>query len=607
MPRCTRWQTRLLGQRMRKFLVCSALLAQALTVSTALMVLMALALPAHAAGVATDAGFAMRWTQDASGALTAEQLMTSVADEGANSRWQPLLPDTQLPTGRKGAVWLHLKVAPRPDAAAQYLEFERARVLRIDRYGVNAAGQLGKQSAGFVVPFAQRALPTQHPTFAIDVPPGKSLDYLFKVQHLAPLTLAPRLLVSSAFADSSRSNGLIDGMLMGGLLAFALACAVAGTFKRHLSFVWPALLALTAAFVFAPSLGLTARWLWPTNGQLDRTVSWAAAPLVACASALALWALLRGTATAKRARRVLLATTALMGALVLLHFVQPLLIGLAWQRAAGLLATLAMLWACAQYTALGVRWAQWALWGLVPVALMGVPRLLRALGWIDNSDWIELGGAAAYMAQSVLLFFAVMEASSSRQLRTAVDQALTPVDANTGLNTWRVCLEAVARVIQRPNTPAQSASVVTIKLVNMDALARQTSSSAARLVAVALGHRLRALGQPLDTVALAAPDTLVWVIDQPMTQQQLIELGHRVRIANTQPYEALGGANLLAEGGAAPALLPQLTMVCSYCPPSVLNAEAVVDMAASTAELATSNVDANGAGAQRSMQFVVFA
>ena len=91
MPRCTRWQTRLLGQRMRKFLVCSALLAQALTVSTALMVLMALALPAHAAGVATDAGFAMRWTQDASGALTAEQLMTSVADEGANSRWQPLL------------------------------------------------------------------------------------------------------------------------------------------------------------------------------------------------------------------------------------------------------------------------------------------------------------------------------------------------------------------------------------------------------------------------------------------------------------------------------------------------------------------------------------
>lgn len=546
----------------------------------------------------------MRWTQDTSGKLTPGQLFASLADDSAGSRWQALLPDTQLPTGRQGAVWLHQRVLPQTSKAAQYLEFERARVLRIDRLGINAAGQLDKQSAGFLVPFAQRALPTQHPTFEFEALPDQSIDYLFRVQHIAPITLAPRVMASSGFADSSRRNGLLDGAVVGSLLAFTLACAIAGVFKRRASFVWPAVLALCTLLVFGPSLGLTARWLWPHNGQLDRTLSWAAATLMAGAAALALWSLLRQAALAKRASQTLLGCALLAMALGLLHFAQPQLIGLAWHRGFGLLASLALLWATYQYVALGLRWALWALWGLVPVAVISVPRLLRALGWIDNSDWIELGGAAAYMLQTGLLFFAVMEANRSGQIRDAVVLAMSPIDANTGLNTWRVCLEAITRVIQRPNTPSLSACVVTVKVLNMNTLARQTSAGGARQAVVALGHRLRALGQPLDTVALAAPDLLVWVIDQPLPQQLVIELGHKVRLANARPYEALSNTADAATDGAT--WLPQLTMVCSFCPPTSLTAEALQDAAASTAELAASSHDSNDPVMQRSMQFVVF-
>jgi GGDEF domain-containing protein len=541
-----------------------------------------------------------RWTQDPQSKLSPELLEASLAQVGAGSRWQALVDNQALPTGGKSVVWLHLQLPASPLAQTVYLEFERARVLKIEGFAKAADGRWKKESAGFTVPFNQRALPTQHPTFAIAQRAAQPTDYMLRVQHLAPIVLDPRLLASPGFADSNRQNGLADGLLLGALLFFCLLCLCAMAFTRSMGFVWPLLLALGTALVFGPTLGLTARWLWPDSGSLDRTLSWMAQPILAAITAVALLSVLWSANAGQRwARTLLWASLGCSILLIAAHMAMPTLFTLSLHRATGLVATLLMLasvWLSlrsARAQTLQLRWHQhWMallLLGLVLVALISVPRLLRALGWIENNDWFELGGSLAYLMQSGLMYVAMVMANNRQLVRRELVSALSPVDPQTGLNTWRVCREAVERVIQRQSAAQHSASVLMIRVVNHSAIEDAAGFAAAQSAVVALGLRLRDMSHPLDSIAQHNPAMLVWAIDRALNGAELAALAQQIRLSNARPYESL------AQSATHQSM--QLAMVCALNPSISETADHLMERMAQALEIGGSSV-------QRSLQFL---
>jgi GGDEF domain-containing protein len=416
-----------------------------------------------------------------------------------------------------------------------------------------------------------------------------STDYLFRVQHIAPVVLAPRLLDSTKFASSSRSNGLQDGAILGALLSFSLACALAAVVTKWSGFFWPCFLAVCTVFVFGPTMGLTARWLWPDNGQLDRTLSWAASSILAFVTAWMIERLMyRRKFSQTLMHKLLLAMMVGLALMVVVHFNYPLLINLAWHRAVSLVVTLVLLYVVSRHVRPEIPWVKWVEWSLLLVAVISVPRWLRALGWIENADWYELGASLIYMAQCILLFFAMLETARMQQTGTAITLALSPLDDVTGLHTWRVCKEAIARLIQRDNTAAKSSSMVVIHIRGLEQTANAHTTAYTQQMAATLAHRIRAVGEPLDCVGLQGNQLIYWVIERALTPAQLTELGHKIRMANARPYEQLDQA-----------FQPQLTMVCCFNPPPNLSVEQLIDQASTTAELA-------GRDVQRTMQFMVF-
>ncbi len=559
-----------------------------------------------------------RWTQDPQAQLTPELLLPSLAQQGAGSRWQAFSDAQVLPTGGKSVAWLHLHLPAHESAQTLYLEFERARVLKIEGFYQAADGHWVREAGGFTVPFHQRALPTQHPTFAITQRSGMATDYLVRVQHLAPLVLNPRLLASPGFADSSRQNGLLDGLILGSLLAFCLLCILAMAFTRSMGFVWPLLLALGATLVFGPTLGLTARYLWPDSGSLDRTLTWAAQPILAAITAAALLSLLWRVARELRwVRLMLLASVLGCSALVAFHWFDPKAVHLAQHRAAGLAASLLMLaaaWQClashrAQTAPQGqsVNWIAPLVYGLAAVALISVPRLLRALGWIENSDWFELGGTFAYLMQCILMYIAMVMANNTRLVRRELVSALSPVDPQTGLNTWRHCASTVERVIQRQSAVQHSASVLGIRVANYAAVQDAAGFAAAQNAVIALGLRLRAIAQPLDSIAQMGPAILIWAIDRALSSDELTALAQLVRLANAKPYDDLSlskrstGNSNPKDSAQSPAQSNtsnlQLAIVCALNPPRNESADLLLDRIAAALEL-------GGTTVQRNLQFL---
>lgn len=559
-----------------------------------------------------------RWTQDASGKLTAQSLEPSLALFDTGSRWQPF-DDTQLlPTGGKSVAWLHLNLAATDQSHTLYLEFERARVLKIEGFVKDADGLWRQEAAGFTIPFIQRALPTQHPTFAIEQRAGQATDYILRVQHLAPIVLKPRLLHSPGFADSSRQNGLLDGLILGSLLAFCLLCILAMAFTRSAGFIWPLLLALGAALVFGPTLGLTARYLWPSSGSLDRTLSWAAQPILAAITAAALlWLLWRVSEALRWARLMLLASLLGCSLVVVFHWLDPKAVSLAQHRAAGLVASLLMLaaaWQCmashrarAAQQGQSVKWIAPLVMGLIPVALISVPRLLRALGWIENSDWFELGGTFAYFVQCILMYISMVMASNGQLVRRELVSALSPEDPQTGLNTWRNCCETVERVIQRQGAVRHSASVLGIRVANHAALQDAAGFAAAQNAVIALGLRLRTISQPLDSIAQMAPAILIWAIDRALSSDELTALAQHIRLANAKPYDdlSLSKQSIAHSNPKDTAQSPaqsnasslQLAIVCALNPPRNESADQLMDRLAAALEL-------GGTAVQRNLQFL---
>jgi GGDEF domain-containing protein len=482
----------------------------------------------------------LRWMHDLTGKLNVDQVFSTLARDQV-SRWNDFVEGEDHPTGGGSAVWLHVRLAQNAKDEVLYLHFQRGRILRVDMYA-DIQGETGwkKSSAGLLVAFADRPLPTLHPTFALQTSKFFARDYLLRVQHLAPLKLKPRLWTSVPFADHMHFDGVLVGLSVGALLLFLAACAVAFVATKNRGFPGLATFAAVIAFGLAPVLGLSGRWLWPQRGDLDWTVLWIMPIFTAAANVLLLLLFLHQVQLKRWYRYGLWIAAGILVTLCVTHFVNPRLMPLAFTRTVALLVSLLLVITVISVSGKKTAWLRPVLWGSILIFVFDVARAMRVYGWIANNDLLEAGSSFIRLVQLVLIFVALLQKRESTMTRAAMEKALADSDPVTGLSTERVVHEAVTRSVER-----ELSAVLILAPSNLETLKTQLTPAQLTAMMHELGARLRPLSGVTSVIAHAGDGCFLWVLDHRVTDEALINYGREIRLCGIRPFAALAPEHTL--------------------------------------------------------------
>ncbi len=482
----------------------------------------------------------LHWMHDRTGELNVNQVFSTLARDHV-TRWNDFVESEEHPTGGGSAVWLHVRLAQNDKDEVLYLHFQRGRILRVDMYA-DIQGETGwkKSSAGLLVAFADRPLPTLHPTFALQSSKFFARDYLLRVHHLAPLKLKPRLWTSVPFADNMHFDGVLVGLSVGALMLFLAACAVAYLATKNSGFPGLAAFAAVIAFGLAPVLGLSGRWLWPHRGDLDWTVLWMMPLFTAAANVLLLLLILHNVQLKRWYRYGLWTAAGIMVALCVTHFINPRLMPLAFTRTVGMLLSLLLVHAVVSASSKKTAWLRPVLWGSILILLFDVARAMRAYGWIANNDVLEAGSSLIRLVQLMLIFVALLQKRESTLTDAALQKALAGSDPITGLSTERLMYEAVARSVER-----ELSAVLIVAPNNLDILKTRLTSAQLTAMMHELGARLRPLTGVTSVISHAGDGCFLWVLDHRVTDEALINYGREIRLCGIRPFTALAPEHTL--------------------------------------------------------------
>jgi two-component system, sensor histidine kinase LadS len=401
-----------------------------------------------------------------------------------------------------------------------------------------------RQQAGTTHPVFEWSVPGRLPTFALAIDDPGPVRYWVRVQDdRADLSAPATLLREEAVQSSREREQFLFGTYFGLAALIIIAALVNGLLYRDRGFLAFGLYSLLLATGQLGRSGVLAQHLWPEfPGWNGMTLAlWPGA-----ATASALWFVKVVIEPVRLSRALDLGVWALIAALLAavaldLVIVTPASMLLVLSLTGiSLLAISSMLaWGLIDSREHHVRML--AL-GFLPVLLMAIFPLSRALGLVPTSTLTRYGLYIAAVIELPLLFYALHRRLMARREAMLRAGALSRTDPLTGLPHRRGLVERLESSLAHARGQKQHCALLGVRISNLDAIAEEFGKEAAEKALVVAASHLRRTAVDFDMAARVGAREYAVLLEAPVTPQALSSRAQQVVASGLRQVEQLPAA-----------------------------------------------------------------
>ena len=476
--------------------------------------------------------------------VTPEDLLS----EPLASQFKPRESGAPLPTSDVQDVWLRLQlpIQSRPQSwmlRIPRLNLEKATLFRAaptEQLASNATNWQ-QQSAGTDLPSSSWPVRARDPIFELSTRSDQTQVFFIRLQNRKPITEEIQLIHSADFGNGANHVGTLNGLIIGVFSMLTLICLLSWRINGNSHFGW---LALTSVFMLFSQLtlsGYSFMRIWPDSVFLAKTSGWVL-PL------LGLAALARFAISASYARDlsrpvywILWTLIALCGLLSIGILGMPLEFPrepLNLVYSAGMLAFLGSLsWVAWR----SQSWLWFVVVSLLPVILSSLARLAYNLGWVAQMEIALLGGAISAGVGFVGMYAALVNNQRQRVATIQREDVSDTTDAATGLFNERIARARLPQIILRSKRAGNACGAVLVRWVGSEAVMQSATVVERGRIFAHLGNRLARLARDIDTVARFGDDQFLFLIEAPISREQLNALSSKILSTCLRPSPALPG------------------------------------------------------------------
>jgi len=190
-----------------------------------------------------------------------------------------------------------------------------------------------------------------------------------------------------------------------------------------------------------------------------------------------------------------------------------------------------------------LAWIAWRsqhwLWllviSLIPVCFSVVVRLAYNFGWFNHVEQAMLAAVITTSLGLVVSYTALVLHQRERLSALQHKNALETRDTATGLFNERVAKARLPQIILRSKRFAQPCGAIMVRWVDMNRTMQDASVTDRGRIFAHLGNRLGRLARDIDTVARMGDDVFVYLVESPVTREQLSELASHVLTTCLRP------------------------------------------------------------------------
>jgi two-component system, sensor histidine kinase LadS len=447
-----------------------------------------------------------------------------------------------LATSPTQNVWLRLIIPATSEPQSWVLRIPRMSVEKATFYSADSisGGGWKKVNAGTNLPRNQWPMPTRDPAFEITTQANQTQLFFIELEHASNITENVELIRNHDVQDAAHRLGTLNGLIIGIFGILTLGSLISAWIHRSAHFGWLALLCFAILLAQLTLTGYASMRIWPNNVFLTQAMAWVM-PLFGL-GAFARFAL--SVTFAKDLSKpiyfglwALVAACALFCGLVMLL---PQSVWSAWVNpffALGSLSVMAsMIW-------IGWRSQHW-LWMVVlsfaPVVVSIMHRLAYNLGWVAQAELVLLTGAITSGLGLLAVFTSLYLYQKQLLAISYREKALDDRDASTGLFTEHIARRRLPQLILRSKRFNRSCGVILLRWLDFKHVTSNISARERERILYHLGNRLQRLAREIDTVARVGDDQFVFLVEAPITREDINALASKILTTCLRPSAALG-------------------------------------------------------------------
>ncbi len=460
------------------------------------------------------------------------------------ARFQPWQLGKALATSPSQHVWLRLVIPATAQPQTWILRIPRITLDKATLFYTSAgeAPAWKQQSAGLKLPRSEWPMRAADPAFELTTQTAQTQLFFIKIEHRQPVTEGIQLIINSEFSDSANHLGALYGLIFGVFGVLTMASLISAFINRSSHFAWLALFCFTVMLAQLTVSGYLSLRIWPDSVYLSGTMGW----FIPLLSLAALARLVLSVSYARELSKtiysslwaLIVACLFLMGVTLLMpleasrNFLNPIF-------AVGMLISLgSLIW---------ISWrSQHWLWGvaisIAPVTLSVMARLAYNMGWVAHVELALLAGVIT-AGLGLLMMFTVLflhqhERVSSRQRHLAVEN----IDAPTGLFNERIALTRFPQILLRSKRFDRPCGAVLVRWLDFDHVMKNFTLVERGRIFSHLGNRLSRLARDIDTVARIGDDMFIFLIEAPITRENVSALSSQILTTCMRPSSMMLGA-----------------------------------------------------------------
>jgi two-component system, sensor histidine kinase LadS len=468
-----------------------------------------------------------------------EQLLQSPLAEQFKP-WQPGMP---LPTSSNQDVWLRIQVPQQISPQSWMLRIPRPTLEKATLFqrSLTDPSQWIAQSAGTDLPNTQWPIRSRDPVFEITTRTDQTQIFFIQIKNSYPITENILLIRSTEFVLDTDYADTLDGAILGIFTMLTLAGVISSILNRNSHFGWYALFCFLMMVTQLAISGYLFLKVWPNSIYLAQTMNW----VLHFFSLATLARFIISVSYAKDiSRSAYFSLWLLIGIcllLILTILIFPRLLPRAFLNLIFISGMLAALGSLASMTWRSQHWLWIILISTMAIVCSALSSIAYNVGLLTHIEPALLY-AMIVICMSMITIYASLVAQQRQRASIAQRESdLEVKDQATGLFTERIARERLPRMLVRGKRQGSACAAILVRWVNCDAALGNTSSVNRGRILSHLGDRLNHLGRDIDTVARLSDDQFIFLLEAPVTRDQLSSLATQILASGLRPSAALEG------------------------------------------------------------------
>lgn len=435
-----------------------------------------------------------------------------------------------LPTTALQDVWLRLILPAQSRPQSWMLRIPRLSLEKATLFQgtPDNSAQWQQQSAGTDVPSNSWPVRARDPIFEISTRSDQTQVFFIRLQNAKPITENIQLIHSADFGNGANMAGTLNGLIIGVFTMLTLICLISWRINQNSHFGWLALVSFSVLLTQLTVSGYMFLRVWPSSVYLAKTAGWVM-PL------LSLAALTRFALSVSYARD--LSKPIFYGLWSLIALCGVASLGILLFPADFPRDPLNAIYAAGMLMIVGsLCWIAWRsqqwLWmivlSLLPVIASVLARLAYNQGWVAHMELALLAGVITAGLGLIGIYATMIVHQRQRAAVTHNEDALETTDAATGLFNDRIARARLPQIILRSKRAGNACGAILVRWVGAEQLMANVSFIERGRIFAHLGNRLNRLARDIDTVARFGDDQFLFLVEAPVSQEQLTALASKI-------------------------------------------------------------------------------